>query len=347
MRLEEEEGDGEGRGGGERERPRRTWAESVATPAGHQGRKMWVASLIEAPIIPAVGDHLNNVSTSPSSTDMEEHRLVPGASTRASVTLCDERNTAEEFPKELTPGLSSTMEQLPPSESRQEGGMHPRQTASMEPRQEAHVTPAKAFERPSIAQDIIYARQLVSPEQLERIRLQERATCTTPREDSSRGRDPPSTAQDIIYARGTTAELVEDAMSPRLVSTRGHAPPSTAQDIMYAQGEGSTMKQSTRGQEPPSVVQDIVYGRSPAPVGVTSTRGKPPPASIQRLLYPLKDTEGKEEEGRSVRVPQRVEGEEEESFTTFQPYQDSYPMLSELPIQCLLCTLNPEHLLCC
>ena len=278
---------------------------------------MWVASLIEAPITPAVGDHLNNVSTSPSSTDMEEHRLVPGASTRASVALCDERNTAEEFPKELTPRLSSTMEQLSPSESRRKGGMHPRQTASMEPRQEAHVTPAKAFERPSIAQDIIYARELVSPEQLERIRLQERATCTTPREDLSRGRDPPSIAQDIIYARGTTAELIEDAMSPRLVSTRGHAPPSTAQDIMYAQGEGSTMKQSTRGQEPPSVVQDIVYGRSPAPVGVTSTRGKPPPASIQRLLYPLKDTEGKEEEVNTA-----------ENMS-------------------ILCTLNLEHLLCC
>ena len=65
LKSREEEGDGEGRGGGERERPRRTWAESVATPEGHQGRKMWVASLIEALITPAVGDHQNNVSTSP------------------------------------------------------------------------------------------------------------------------------------------------------------------------------------------------------------------------------------------------------------------------------------------
>ena len=132
-------------------------------------------------------------------------------------------------------------------------------------------------------------------------------------------------------------------MSPRLISTRGHAPPSTAQDIMYARGEDNLVKQSTRGQVPPSVVQDIMYAHSFTQARFSSTRGKPPPTSIQRLLYPVRDTE-EEEVGRSAKVPRQVKEEEQQTFATFQPYQDSYPMFSELPIQwtCLSTECNLE-----
>lgn len=364
VKFEDEDGDITERQGSEGERPRRTWAESVATPVEHQGRKTWVTSLIEspitpvidAPITPVVDDHLNSVPTSPSSTGVEEHQLQcelgPVASTCASAALCSERNTGEELSQDLMARLSPTVEQLPPvaqdvscggMASRQEGGIEPRLTMSVEPGQEAHATLARAHEQPSIAQDIIYGHKLVSQEQLERIQSQERATHTTPREDSSRGKASPSTAQDIIYARGTTAELIQDAMSPRLISTRGHAPPSTAQDIMYARGEDNLVKQSTRGQVPPSVVQDIMYAHSFTQARFSSTRGKPPPTSIQRLLYPVRDTE-EEEVGRSAKVPRQVKEEEQQTFATFQPYQDSYPMFSELPIQwtCLSTECNLE-----
>lgn len=346
VKFEDEERDITERQGGEGERLRRTWAESVATPVEHQGRKTWVTSLIESPITPVIDapitsvidDHLNSGPTSPSSTGVEEHQLQ--------CMFGPVADTGEELSQDLMARLSPTVEQLPPvaqdvsfggMESRQEGGIELRQTESMEPGQEAHATPARAHEQPSIAQDIIYGHKLVSQEQLERIHSQERATHTTPREDSSRGKASPSTAQDIIYARGTTAELIQDAMSPRLISTRGHAPPSTAQDIMYARGEDNLVKQSTRGQVPPSVVQDVMYAHSPTQARFSSTRGKPPPTSIQRLLYPVRDTE-EEEVGRSVKVPRQVKEEEQQTFTTFQPYQDSYPMLSKLPIQwtCLL-----------
>jgi len=72
-----------------------------------------------------------------------------------------------------------------------------------------------------------------------------------------------------------------------------------------------------------------MYAHSPTQARFSSTRGKPPPTSIQQLLYPVRDTE-EEEVGRSVKVPWQVKEEKQQTFTTFQPYQDSYPMFSEL-----------------
>ena len=326
-------------------RPRRTWVEGVATPGGHQGRKTWVASLIEAPaaqisddlssptaISPVeefqTGKQLPSVAEDAVSHSMEqrlEGGMEPGLEGGVEPGL--EGSVEPEVGGGMEPGLEGDME------PGLEGGMEPGLEGEIKPTgtiyselgHQDQVTPIRVCEPLSIAQDVIYGHELERPEQLERLQLQEKATHSIPREDLSRGHGPPSTAQDIIYPRAAAAQ--ED-VSPRRISTRGHAPLSTVQDIMYTQEGSGLMKESSRGRAPPSVIQDVMYPRDLSHVTFVSTRGTPPPLSIQQLMYPLR---GKEEE--EERTSQRVKEEQEEErqmFPVFQPYQDSYPMLGKL-----------------
>ena len=292
-------------------RPRRMWVQGVATPGGHQGRKTWVASLIEAPAAQISGDLPSPTAISP----MEEFR-----------TPRLESSYGQQLPSAAEDAVSHSMEPEVGGgmEPGLEGDIKPTQTIDTELGHQGQVTAIRVCDPPSIAQDVIYGRELERPEELERLQLQEKATHSIPREDSSRGQGPPSTAQDIIYPRAAQ----EDAVSPRRISTRGHAPLSTVQDIMYTKGGSSLVKESTRGRAPPSVIQDVMYPCDLSHVTFVSTRGTPPPSSIQQLMYPLR---GKEEEERtSQRVTEEEEEEEKQMFPVFQPYQDSYPMLGEL-----------------
>ena len=326
-----------------RRKPRRMWVEGVATPGGHQGRKTWVASLIEAPAA-QIGDRLPSPTAISPVEEFQTPRLAPpsgqqqlpsGQQQLPSVAEAHSREQRLEGGMEpeiedgVEPGLESGVE--PEVEGSMEpgldGGLEPGLEGEIKPTQitdtelghQGQVTPIRVCEPPSIAQHVIYGRELERPEQLERLQLQEKATHSTPREDSSRGQGPPSTAQDIIYARATAAH--QDA---GLTSTRGHAPSSTVQDIMYTQEGNSLVRESTRGRAPLSVIQDLMYPRDLSHVPFVSTRGTPPPSSIQQLMYPVKDKEEK-------RTSQRVrEKEEKQTFPVFQPYQDSYPMLGEL-----------------
>ena len=316
-------------------RSRRTWVEGVATPGGHQGRKTWVASLIEAPAAQISDDLSSSTAISPVEEFQTGKQLPSAAEDAVSYSMEQRLEGGVEPGLEggVEPGLEGGVEPeleggVEPKvgggmEPGLEGEIKPTQTMDSELGHEGQVTPIRVCDLPSIAQDVIYGRELERPEQLERLQLQEKATYSIPREDSTRGQGPPSTAQDIIYPKAAQ----EDAVSPRLISTRGHAPLSTVQDIMYTQEASSLMKESSRGKAPPSVIQDVMYPRDLSRVTFVSTRGTPPPSSIQQLMYPLR---GKEEEER---ISQRVKEEEEEErrmFPVFQPYQDSYPMLGEL-----------------
>ena len=324
-------------GGEEKMRPRRTWVEGVATPGWHQGRKAWVAALIEAPAAQISDDLSSPTAISPVGEFQTEKQLPSVVEDAVSHSM--EQSLEGGMEPEVGGGMEPALEGG--VEPEVEGGMEPGREGGMEPGLEGEikptgtiyselgdqdqVTPIRVCEPPSIAQDVIYGRELERPEQFERLQLQEKATHSIPREDSSRGHGPPSTAQDIIYPRAAAAQ--EDAVSPRLISTRGHAPLSTVQDIMYTQEGSSLMKESSRGRAPPSVIQDVMYPRDLSHVTFVSTRGTPPPSSIQQLMYPLR---GKEEE--EERTSQRVKEKEEERqmFPVFQPYQDSYPMLGEV-----------------
>ena len=329
----------------EKMRPRRTWVEGVATPGGHHGRKTWVASLIEAPAAQISDDLFSPTAISPVE-EFQTGKQLPSAAEDAVSHSVEQRLEGG-----MEPGLEGGMEPAVGGgmEPEVEGGMEPEVGGGMELGLEGgmepglggeikptltidselghqdQVTPIRVCEAPSIAQDVIYGRELERPEQLERLQLQEKATHSIPREESSRGHGPPSTAQDIIYPRAAAAQ--ED-VSPRRISTRGHAPLSTVQDIMYTQEGSSLMKESSRGRAPPSVIQDVMYPRDLSHVTFVSTRGTPPPSSIQQLVYPLR---GKEEEEKrtSLRVKEKEE-KERQMFPVFQPYQDSYPMLGEL-----------------
>ena len=297
-------------------RPRRMWVEGVATPGGHQGRKTWVASLIEAPAAQISDDLPSSTAISP----VEEFR-TPRLESFSGQQLPSEDAVSHSMEPEVGGGMEPGMEGG--MEPGLEGDIKPTQTIDSELGHQGQVTAIRVCDPPSIAQDVIYGRELERPEQLERLQLQEKATHSIPREDSSRGQGPPSTAQDIIYPRAAQ----EDAVSPRRISTRGHAPLSTVQDIMYTKGGSSLVKESTRGRAPPSVIQDVMYPCDLSHVTFVSTRGTPPPSSIQQLMYPLR---GKEEEERTSQRVTEEEQEEKKMFPVFQPYQDSYPMLGEL-----------------
>ena len=311
-------------------RPRRTWEEGVATPGGHQGRKTWVASLIEAPAAQISDDLSSPMAISPVDEFQTGKQLPSAAEDDVS------HNMEQRLEGGMEPGLEGGVEPEVGGgmelgleggmEAGLEGEIKPTLTIDSELGHQDQVTPIRVCEAPSIAQDVIYGRELERPEQLERLQLQEKATHSIPREESSRGHGPPSTAQDIIYPRAAAAQ--EDVVSPRRISTRGHAPLSTVQDIMYTQEGSSLMKESSRGRAPPSVIQDVMYPRDLSHVTFVSTRGTPPPSSIQQLMYPLR---GKEEEEKrtSLRVKEEEE-KERQMFPVFQPYQDSYPMLGEL-----------------
>ena len=338
-----------------RRRPRRMWVEGVATPGGQQGRKTWVASLIEAPAA-QISDHLPSPTAISPVEEFQTPRLAsPSGQQLLSAAVDAVSHSTEQRleggmelgleggvepgleggvePKAeggMEPGLEGGMEPKAEGgmetgleggvEPKVEGEINPTQTIGTELGHQDQVTPIRVCEPPSIAQHVIYGRELERPEQLERLQLQEKATHSTPREDSSRGQGPPSTAQGIIYARATAPH--QDA---GLISTRGHAPSSTVQDIMYTQEGSSLVRESTRGRAPPSVIQDVMYPHDLSPVSFVSTRGTPPPSSIQRLMYPVRD---KEEKRTSQRVKEKEE--EKQTFPVFQPYQDSYPMLGEL-----------------
>ena len=305
-----------------RRKPRRMWVESVATPGGHQGRKTWVASLIEAPAA-QIGDHLPSPTAISPVEEFQTPRLAPPSGQQQLPSVAEahsmepglEDGVEPEVEGSMDPGLDGGLE------PGLEGEIKPTQTTDTELGHQGQVTPIRVCEPPSIAQHVIYGRELERPEQLERLQLQEKATHSIPREDSSRGQGPPSTAQDIIYARATAAH--QDA---GLTSTRGHAPSSTVQDIMYTQEGNSLVRESTRGRASPSVIQDLMYPRDLSHVPFVSTRGTPPPSSIQQLMYPVKD---KEEKRTSQKVKEKEE-EEKQTFPVFQPYQNSYPMLGEL-----------------